>query len=548
MIMSYSILWFSHIAYSLLLVTLIIALAARCKKPWWRKFWPIFSASIVFLPIIGVGIGGYYFLKANIQPKWLFWYGLSETIVYILCVILILRKGLKGATTDSHPAKHWPRIRLGVIFGSAVLVYAVTLNITDTRILAHLVNTRSEAASQIAYLLPARLPKHLNAYAVYEKAAQGLGPRKDLPDWFNESGEPDFDIASAEVHDFLSKQQDVLATIRRAASMPGYNLEVDISNFFNYPIPHYTNYRNFSKLLSLSARSKAKVDDMTGAFNDLLMIKRIADHLYGYPILISAIAATALETIQCGTLENILAMESNLTNHLSDLPIHTHPSILDHFARALRMEAQSSLHLLATASLSRDIFATNDFGWDTSTLSSSMRSTLPTMLWRVYILPSEIRAAKDIITYRMTEPVGSYEALQENMKAIYNAAESGEMSIFTGIGTPNYSGYVSRAMSRDAMRGLCDIALAITSYKAATGQYPTRLEDLVPSYIDQVPLDPFDHKSLKMKSVVGGLDLYSVGPEQETDSGTLKEAIHFYIGREAYDTFRVKPESGPADG
>ncbi|MBN1848941.1 MAG: hypothetical protein JW932_10185 [Deltaproteobacteria bacterium] len=540
--MSYSILWFSHIAYSLFLVTLISAVAARCKKPLWRKFWPIFTACVVFIPIIGVGIGGFYFITANIQPKWLFWFGLSETIVYIPSVIVILVRGLKGTTSGSHPARQWSRTVLGLGFGCAVVIYAITLNMADIRILAHLASTRGEAATQIAYLLPARLPDHTNSYPIYEKAVAELGPRTDLPDWFNRSREPGFDIASQEVRAFLEKHQNTLAIIHHAASMTGYNLEVDISNFFNYPIPQYSNYQNFARLLSLSARSKARAGDMADVAQDLGAIEKMAEHLYGYPILISVLAASALETIQYETLENILSGESRPINHFMNIPIRAHPSIRGHFTRALHMEAYAGLHLLVSVSLSTDIFKTDDPRWDSSTLPTTMRSELPTIWWRVFILPSEIRAAKDIITREMTKPVESYKALEEHLNAIYDAAESGKMSIFTGISAPSYGAYVSRAMSRDAMKGLYDLALALTSYQTITGRYPNHLEDLVPKYIDRIPVDPFDDTPLKMKSISGGLDLYSIGPEQKTDSGKTREAIHFYLGREAYDTFRRKTE------
>ena len=96
-------------------------------------------------------------------------------------------------------------------------------------------------------------------------------------------------------------------------------------------------------------------------------------------------------------------------------------------------------------------------------------------------------------------------------------------------------------MGADARRGLYDIALAATAYKAANGDYPNRLEDLVPAYITRIPIDPFDNKPLKMKSVPGGLDLYSMGSTKESDYEKGEKKIHFYLGQQAYDTFRVKP-------
>jgi len=61
-------------------------------------------------------------------------------------------------------------------------------------------------------------------------------------------------------------------------------------------------------------------------------------------------------------------------------------------------------------------------------------------------------------------------------------------------------------------------------------------------FIDRVPVDPFDDKPLTMKALRAGVDLYSVSASQA--SPDLKsDPIHFYLGREAYNELRVKPET-----
>jgi len=87
----------------------------------------------------------------------------------------------------------------------------------------------------------------------------------------------------------------------------------------------------------------------------------------------------------------------------------------------------------------------------------------------------------------------------------------------------------------DAIQGLENLALAASDYKASHGEYPARLEELVPVYIKQTPTDPFDGKLLKMKPVEGGICLFSTGLDSK------KGPINFYLGRDAYEKYRVKP-------
>ncbi len=546
--MSYGILWLSHLAGSILFVTLITALASRCKKSWLRKFWPILSACIVFLFVASLGIGGYYLLRANIQPKWLFWYELFETIIYVIVVIILLKQGLKGAASDSPTARQWPRAWLGFSFGMAILVYGVTLNIAETRIMAHLANIKSEVTSQIAYLLPVRLPHSLNAYPVYEEAAQTMGSQEALPDWFEESDELDFNVTSPEVHDFLLIHEDTLAKIRQAASMAGYSLETDMPhNFYNSPIPQYRNYRNFAHLLSLSARAMAKDGDFSGALLELDHIAKMAEHLRQYPIIISSMIAAALETTRYEVMEYVLAQESDPPPSLIALPIIASPSIRENIVRALRLEDQGHLQGLTLMAFSSNIFAKTTAS-ESLLQPIAIQPTLPTIWWRVFILPSELKAAKGIITYWINQPAESYEALEKNIKAIDDAVKAGKMSILTGIGAPSYLRYISQTMRCDARRGLCDIALAVTAFKAINGQYPSTLEDLVPAYITQIPLDPFDNTPLKMELLKGGVNLYSGGPEQESDSEKSGGGIHFYLGQDPYKAYRLTPMQEQREG
>jgi hypothetical protein len=62
---------------------------------------------------------------------------------------------------------------------------------------------------------------------------------------------------------------------------------------------------------------------------------------------------------------------------------------------------------------------------------------------------------------------------------------------------------------------------ALRKFMAVKGQYPDRLEDLVPEYLSQLPEDPFspDKKFIYKKSS-DSMILYSVGPDMTDDGGS----------------------------
>lgn len=66
-------------------------------------------------------------------------------------------------------------------------------------------------------------------------------------------------------------------------------------------------------------------------------------------------------------------------------------------------------------------------------------------------------------------------------------------------------------------------ALAIERYRLAEGGMPQALSDLVPTYLEAVPKDPFDGEDLKYHTRDVGYVVYSVGDDRSDDGGTDKE-------------------------
>lgn len=63
------------------------------------------------------------------------------------------------------------------------------------------------------------------------------------------------------------------------------------------------------------------------------------------------------------------------------------------------------------------------------------------------------------------------------------------------------------------------VALAVQRYRLAAGKLPDTLADLVPVYLDAVPVDPFDGKRLRYKKLEIGFVVYSIGDDLTNDGG-----------------------------
>lgn len=66
---------------------------------------------------------------------------------------------------------------------------------------------------------------------------------------------------------------------------------------------------------------------------------------------------------------------------------------------------------------------------------------------------------------------------------------------------------------------LARTALAIERYRLATGKVPEQLGDLMPKYLEQVPIDPFDGRPIRYKRREPGYLLYSVNDDGQDNGG-----------------------------
>ncbi len=67
------------------------------------------------------------------------------------------------------------------------------------------------------------------------------------------------------------------------------------------------------------------------------------------------------------------------------------------------------------------------------------------------------------------------------------------------------------------------VAIAIERYRLANNRPPESLADLVPTYLDLVPTDPFDGQPLRYKKRSPGYVVYSIGPNGTDNGGAERQ-------------------------
>jgi hypothetical protein len=68
-------------------------------------------------------------------------------------------------------------------------------------------------------------------------------------------------------------------------------------------------------------------------------------------------------------------------------------------------------------------------------------------------------------------------------------------------------------------------AVAMERYRQEEGDWPASLETLVPHYLKQMPTDPYDGQPLRLKRLLDGIVVYSVGEDLIDNRGALRRGF-----------------------
>jgi hypothetical protein len=91
--------------------------------------------------------------------------------------------------------------------------------------------------------------------------------------------------------------------------------------------------------------------------------------------------------------------------------------------------------------------------------------------------------------------------------------------LFTSILVPSLTRTFNTLARVEAMDACARAAVAMTRYGLDHGTLPSHLDELVPAYLDEVPIDPFDGRPLRLTIKSDRWIVYSIGPDLVDDGG-----------------------------
>jgi hypothetical protein len=285
-------------------------------------------------------------------------------------------------------------------------------------------------------------------------------------------------------------------------------------DYFSTKIPWGNYYRTVTNLLWFDARLRAQDGDIEASLISVLSILSVAKSFGDEPIELSQVVRMGQSHAASQVLEIVLAQGQGS------------PKSLANVQRAFEDEASQPLFLFGVrgerAGYHHMMEAVKSGKLKASSVTGFGAIGKLKKWWENVSGELELRRSHAPLIRMMTEIVEIAKLpVEEQRKSYLDSNKDRNVSIVVKLLTQAEDTF-AEAFWRNQSRLRCAIVgLAAERYRLAHSQWPDSLSSLVPEFLDRVPLDPYDAKSLRYRRLDDGVVIYSVGPNEVDYGGKL---------------------------
>ena len=311
---------------------------------------------------------------------------------------------------------------------------------------------------------------------------------------------------------YLSDNQKTLELLHEAATFEHSRYPIDLSLGLGTLVPNLQDLRQSVKLLNLEAMIHAEKNESQPATQSLIAGLGIANSLSEEPIIVSQLVRISCQALTVSILERVINRTDFTDEQLVELGRDfTNSQNLSGISRAFVGERCQLLSVFEDPT----ILTPELFGG----------KTLPAPILELYKALG--LADRDAIVYldlmndyiETTQlPLHQRQRAAGTIEAKLKATS--KVHILLHKFMPAFSRVITLEIRAIAQLRTARVGLAVQRYRLATGHLPDALADLVPTYLDAVPEDPFDGRELRYEKLETGFVVYSVGEDRRDDGGT----------------------------
>lgn len=293
---------------------------------------------------------------------------------------------------------------------------------------------------------------------------------------------------------------------------------------FTLSMAHYNGAQNLARLLSLRARAAVEAKNSAEAVNSIIAALRIAEACKQEPLLIGLLVGITIEAATSEALWLGLRDRVFTEAELHSLQkVYAGNDTTQATLQAMRGELASGMNAL---DYMQDVSAgrkrlekplTGDF-------SPVAYRSLPGGVfdhWKSVLGETELRYLILPLKQGIPAAVRAAGEMEEQVRSRSNIVLHADW-IMVRLFVPATKQVCMSAWHTAARNRQAVVAIALERFFASKGQYPAKLEELVPDFLPAVPADPCDDQPMRYRLTPGGrFSLWSVGLDRKDDSGRV---------------------------
>jgi hypothetical protein len=367
------------------------------------------------------------------------------------------------------------------------------------------------------------VPAASNAAVPFEKAfnllQKNVAPKfletlNDLP-----SGSAPLPVQLRETMEKACQENaDALTALDEGAKLRACRYPVDYTSGWATLLPHLKHLQKCSALEMCHGALCEQKNDIPGGIAATETIMQLAASLDSEPDLISAVIQNKLYSHASELLRWMLNHRQLSREQLAKLQeIFAGEEGTNRLDRAI---LGKRCMILATFDYSaREILNAIDPGY-----KDPWAARLGIHVLRIYgaLKKDELRCFDRVEECRQTLHLSLPLRLDRaaELRLAMNQEAKSKKIILTGVLLSMFLKGIERDAVSIAQRRLVRTALALEQFRTAQGALPSSLSELSPTFLSQVPMDPFGDEAIRYHNQDNGYVLYSIGPDRKDDEAT----------------------------
>jgi len=372
-----------------------------------------------------------------------------------------------------------------------------------------------------------RIPDDRNAALQVSKVHAALPPNLRIANWsfdyVPDLREPQVQLQSDQslrLREGLKQVQAALPAARKLADMPEGRYSVQVTaDMINTRLPGLDSLREIIQVLKADAILQAQNGEGDGALQSCRALINCARSVGDEPYLVSQLVRLGGRSTGLGLVVRVLAQAEPSERALAQVQElltreDREPALLyalrgervlaDGIATFLEAPGQSEL-----SRLNRVLFPA--LGQLPPQLGYLSRTTIRSQ--RAEVLRFSTRAVE----------IAKLPANERQVPLRELDAERKQTGGLSYTLCPRYQSLLAFT-ENDAYLRAVQTLVACERYRRARARWPASLAELVPQYLGQVPVDPFDGSPMKYMRLSDGVVVYSVGPNLRDDHGAIRKS------------------------